>query len=209
MRYYIGAVLRSVPNWEEYIDVKHPKNYKDPEKIAKYVAERKAELETGMVTHPLGGCITSICILDAKREIPASTEEQNTFAVGGVGCAVKGVEFLLDHSGLLLDPKRIESVFVGGCRLSATLRLMAIEYMIVNGSLPFALHWMLGDNPTLRPTMPLHVDPLRAICGYRGPHVPEIPLDKVAKKFGLPPPDEADAQEMAVFSYQLCNRLGL
>jgi hypothetical protein len=120
-----------------------------------------------------------------------------------------GVDHILQHSGLIKDANVLSSMFVGGCRLAATLRLMAIEYIIANGSLPFSLHWMLGDNPTLQAKYPLHVDPARALCGYRGPHVPEIPLDKVAKKFGLPAPDETDAQAMAIFSLHLCARLGL
>jgi len=208
MRYYVGAVLRSVPDWEEYIDVKAPKNYKDPAKIAQYIAERKAELQAETVTHPLAGTITSACVLTLKRD--GTPDEENSFSQGGVGCGRMAVDYILNKSGVITDPSKVTRIIVSGCRLEATLRIMAIEYMIANGSLPYSLHWMFGHTAAaVQPDVPIYFDPARVICGYRGPHVPEIPYDKIAKRFGLPVPNEDDAEEMAIFALALSTRLGL
>jgi hypothetical protein len=205
MRYYIGAVLRPVSNWEDFIEIKAPKHYKDPKKIAQYIVERRAEIELDAVTHPLGGHVSSICVLVSKD---GSVDSENMYKQDGDGCGRGALEWILNHSGLIVDSTLLSSIFVGGCRLAATLRFMAIEYMLATGSLPFSLHWML-DSPALQAKSPLVVDPARAICGYRGPPFPEISFDKVAKKFGLPAPNEDDAESMAVFAVQLCTRLGM
>lgn len=204
MRYYIGAVLRSTDDWREYIEITAPKNYKDPKKIAEYIVTRASELESGTVTHPLAGCVSSVCILTTDKD---GLDEEKAFQQDGTGCGRMALEHILNHSGLITDPAVERRLHINGCHLSAALRLMAIDYMIANGQLPFGLHWSLEvDKEALGPHL---VDPARMICGYRGSHVPEIPLEKVAKRFGLPPPREDDATDMAVFSYQLCSRLGL
>jgi hypothetical protein len=66
---YLGFKFVPVPNWDVIMPIKAPSNYKKPEAIAKYIAERKAELAGGKAaTELLVGQITQIALVDPVED---------------------------------------------------------------------------------------------------------------------------------------------
>lgn len=66
---YVGFEFEAIPNWDAIMPVKAPSNYKKPEAIAKYVAERKAELAGGAAAvHLLTGTVKKIAVIDGAAE---------------------------------------------------------------------------------------------------------------------------------------------
>jgi hypothetical protein len=66
---YLGFTFAPVPNWDVIMPIKAPSNYKKPEAIAKYIAERKAELAGGKAaTDALVGQVLRVAYFDDVEE---------------------------------------------------------------------------------------------------------------------------------------------
>ena len=195
MRYFCGFEFVALPGWEAYVgEVKHPSNYKDPEKIALYINSRMEELSATANTHPLAGGIRRAVIIK---------DGANVFDEVGQFVGTKFLEFIFKDSGLQIDSTKRASLLVAGCYIRTALRMSALEYISINGTLPFALHWALEIDPDFRYNrMPGFMDPVSVFAGS-STHGPAA----VANRFKLPVNID-NAESLAVLTSQLSARLG-
>ena len=182
-------------NWKDYVgEIKPPVNYKDPAKIAAYITKRTEELQETANKHPLSGSIhRAVIVKDGK----------SVFDETGQCVGTKFLEFIFKDSGLQTDATKKDSLLVSGCYIRVALRLAALDYITINGSLPFALHWALEMDPDFRYNrMPGFMDPVSTLAGTSvyGPAA-------VAKRFKLPVNAE-DAESLAILTSQLAARIG-
>ena len=207
MRYYIGEELTAADNWEDvFPPIEAPRNYKDPQKIAEYIERRKYELATGEASmNPLTGNVTRVVAIKNKAD-----DIDVVFDEAGAGIGAKFLDWFLKDTGMDTDPTLLKEQLVVGCNVRRDLRLMAIEYIFVNGSLPFSLWWALDLEADFRYNqIPGFIDPLSAIFGTSS-----TDMAAAGRRFGLVEDPEAkeenlDAEARAVLAYQLAKRMGL
>lgn len=194
MRYYCGFEFAALDDWQSYVgEVKAPKNYVDPVKKATYINKRLVELAETAAQHPLAGSIhRAVVVKDGKTDF----DEKGQFV------GTKFLEYIYKDSGWSKSSTAKDSLVIVGCNMHLAARIAAIDYMKVNGSLPFALHWTLEQDSDFRyGRVPGFMDPVSVIAGS-STHGPAA----VAKVFGLPV-DENDAESLAVLAAQLGARL--
>jgi len=173
--------------------VKIPSNYKDPAKIAAYANKRSEELHRSADKHSLAGSISrAVVIKDSKK----------VFDEAGLFVGNKFLDFIFKDSKLSADSTVKDHLLVVGCSMHTAIRMAALDYIAINGSLPFSLHWALELDPEFRYNrIPGFMDPVSVLAGSStyGPTA-------VARRFKLPV-DENDAESLAVLASQLAARL--
>ena len=91
---YTGFTFAPIPNWDAVMTVKAPSNYKKPEAIAKYIAERKAELAAGAAAdNLLTGTVTGIAVIaenDSKPQLLTAPDEIADFFMTAVEETTQG-----------------------------------------------------------------------------------------------------------------------
>lgn len=208
MRYYIGTELSAADDWESiYPPIEAPRNYRDPQKIAEYIERRKYELATGEAAmNPLTGRVTRVVVIKNKPD-----ETQDTvFDEANLSVGAKFLDWFLKDTGMDVDPAKLKDQLVIGCNVRRDLRLMAIEYIFVNGSLPFSLWWALDLEADFRYNqIPGFIDPLSAIFGTSS-----TDMAAAGRRFGLVEDSEdtepdLDAEARAILACQLAKRMGL
>jgi len=196
VRYYCGFEFAPLDDWQSYVgEVRAPSNYKDQAKIADYISRRIDELSRDAETHPLAGSLSrAVVVKDGDTVF-----DERSFV------GVKFLEFISKDSGLDKNPATTkDNLLIVGYKMHTAARLAALEYIAVNGALPFALHWALELDPEFRYNrIPGYMDPVSVLSGSSTHGVAAV-----AKKFGLPVNQE-EAESLAVVASQLASRLGL
>ena len=194
MRYYCGFEFAPLDDWQSYVgEVRAPSNYKDGAKIAAYINKRLAELEETAARHALAGTISRAVVV---RDGKTAFDEKDQFV------GTKFLEYIHKDSDWEVDTSRKDNIVIVGCYMHSAARMAAIDYMKVNGSLPFGLQWALEMDPDFRYNrVPGFMDPISVIAGSS-----THGATAVAKAFGLPV-NENDAESLAVLAAQLGNRL--
>jgi len=205
MLYYIGCTFAPINNWEDYVDIRAPRNYKDPAKIAAYVAERKQELAGGKAAiSPMTGAIADVAII---KKLTPDTQTDKTWKDEVAQCkgplsGAKALEFIQNDSGLITSPSALSKLVIVGCEMLEMVAIMAVEYIEANHMLPYNLQWLVNFHPSFKYNeTPGFVDPARLLFGH------DVDMRLAGARFGLPPP--TTATDKAVLAVQLGRRLGL
>jgi len=217
VRFYVGCELNAVPNWEEILPpISAPSNYKDPVKIAAYIAERRDKLAGGEAAEgPLTGMVTRAVVItpgqkgdkvgpDLDEELTENGQPKVIHDTTGRLVSSAVLNGILAECGADTHPEALKNVVVIGCNIRRNLQLMALDYIAIEGTLPFALHWAVDFDPEFKYNrVPGFIDPISILFGSSS-------VDPVAagKRFGLPV-DPADAQSLALLAFHLSKRLGM
>jgi hypothetical protein len=206
MIYYIGCEFAPVPNWRDILPpILAPSNYKDQGKIAAYIATKEAELEQGKAaTQALTGSISRVLVIGSdEKQSPETLHDFNVSGTPGPPGS-KALEFILEHSGALVKPSRLQEVVISGVDIRRAVRLMALDYISANGSLPLALHWALGMDPKFRYNrIPGFIDPVSILFGSSAEDT-----EAAGRRFGLPV-IAGNAESLALFAFHMTKRLSL
>lgn len=217
MRFYIGCELNAVPNWEEILPpISAPSNYKDPKKIAAYIADRRDKLEQGEAAEgSLTGVVERAVVImpgkkgdkvgpDMDEELTENGQPKVVFDVTGGPIGTTVLNGILAEAGADTNREALKNIVIFGCNIHRNVRLMAIDYINCGEVLPFNLHWAVDFDPEFKYNcIPGFVDPVSVLFGSSS-------TDAVAagKRFGLPV-DPNDAQSMALLAFHLARRLGM
>lgn len=110
---YAGFKFEPVPNWEGIMPIKAPGNYKKPETIAKYIAERKADMAGGMAAESmLTGMVTEVAMVRDNEQIQVIS--------GATECVECLTTFLNEEGGVV------------GYRIHRAMKLMVLGRMILD-----------------------------------------------------------------------------
>jgi hypothetical protein len=207
----------AVPNWEEILPpISAPSNYKDPKKIAAYIAERRDKLEQGEAAEgSLTGTVMRAVVitpgkkgdkvaLDADEELTENGQPKVIHDTTGRLVSSEVLNGILAECGADTHPEALKNIVIIGCNIHRNLRLMALDYIAVEEALPFSLHWAVDFDPNFKYNrVPGFVDPVSILFGSSS-------TDPVAagKRFGIPV-DPSDAQSMALLAFHLAKRLGM
>lgn len=155
--YYCGFEFRPHTSWEQYVEeIVPPKNYVDPAKKAKYIAERTEARMPEVAMNAISGTLSKVHILDEDGcEAMHETED----------AAVKFFEFMLEGGRYV------------GLGIKRACHIAAVSTVAATGDpLPPNMRWTLGLTDDLVPytfagCVPRRVDPCYLFGEARTPEV--------------------------------------
>jgi len=224
MRFYIGCEIEAVPNWRDILPpVTAPANYKNPEKIAAYIADMTDKLEFGDAAKgSLSGMISRAVLItpgaagdpaapDTPELLTENGQPKIVLDTSGPGAGPEALEYMMSAAEVHTVTD-LENLAIFGIDIRRNARLMALQYIHTGHSLPYHLHWAVDFEADFGYNrVPGFVDPLHVLFGrasdWRGKESARDPI-AAGLRLGLPV-DPEDAESMAVFAFQLLARLGL
>lgn len=115
---FAGFKFAPVPNWDVIAPIKAPGNYKKPEAIAKYIAERKAQMEAGEAAiDALTGTVEAVHVIDTNEK-----DGKGTLLVG---------DAIFEFFELALARVRTHNT-VAGYKINRAMKLMALMKSMTN-----------------------------------------------------------------------------
>lgn len=115
---FAGFKFAPVPNWDVIAPIKAPSNYKKPEAIAKYIAERKAQLATGgAAVDALTGTVEAVHVIDTNEK-------------DGKGTLLTGND-IFEFFDLALARVRTHNTVVG-YKVNRAMKLLALMKSMTN-----------------------------------------------------------------------------
>jgi len=190
----VGYTTELIPNWEDFIEpVTAPRNYKDPAKIAEYIAQRKIAVAEEALSNPMTARLGALCLLTA-------------------GVDGKPERVYVAKDATLLDTLSLYGTIVA-IKLSALLRLAVLEHLD-HGPMTPQHQWALRHDDLPANSLAL-VDPLRILVGAAQEN--EIKLAALAVRYSInldapaEPGHEMDerAVKLATLAFQFAERMGI
>ena len=208
INYYVGWT--GVP-WNTALmpEPTAPGNYKDPEKIAAYVEERRTKLQEAAGGMPIYGKLDQVTVLDDQGDVVFSHTSGDTIdGVDDVSAGTAFVDFLLDTFIFPTEDSDYE-LRVGsqparliGLEAKTPLKMAAMEYVEPRDR--DRKHDWLPTRMWYRRTF--CVDPLEMLRAG----VPDLTLDAALSFLGsTPPPAQSMSHAKAEAARELARRTGI